>query len=61
LFYGNYRECLVRYDNETGKGDHRHIGEREESYHFKCVETLISDFQSDVERIRRTKNGKKKY
>jgi len=22
--------CVVRYDNEAGKGDHRHYGEREE-------------------------------
>ena len=40
---------LVRYDNESGKGDHRHIGAKEESYPFKDVETLVRDFLSDVD------------
>ncbi len=31
LFCGRPGECLVRYDNEPGKGDHRHYGNREES------------------------------
>jgi hypothetical protein len=42
----------VRYDNERGKGDHRHIGAKEEPYDFKDVETLVSDFRSDIERLR---------
>lgn len=42
----------VRYDNEKGKGDHRHIGTREESYRFTDVETLVSDFLSDIEHLR---------
>jgi hypothetical protein len=37
--------CVVRYDNETGKGDHRHIGRREEPYRFVDLETLIHDFR----------------
>ena len=36
--------CMVRYDNETGKGDHRHEGNREEPYAFMDVETLVADF-----------------
>jgi hypothetical protein len=51
-FYGRPGERLVLYDNERGKGDHRHYGEREELYRFKDVETLIADFMSDVRRIR---------
>lgn len=55
LYYGLADgRCLVRYDNETGKGDHRHFGEREERYDFKDPETLLSDFLNDVERLRRT-------
>lgn len=27
--------CVVRYDNEVGKGDHRHVGARESVYVFK--------------------------
>jgi hypothetical protein len=44
--------CLVRYDNETGKGDHRHFQDREAPYRFKDVETLVTDFLLDVENIR---------
>jgi hypothetical protein len=45
--------CLVRYDNETGKGDHRHYGENEEDYRFISREQLIADFRADVERVRK--------
>ena len=41
-------ECVIRYDNEAGKGDHRHIGNRESSYAFVDVETLLGDFQRDI-------------
>jgi hypothetical protein len=56
LFYGNAKgECLVRYDNETGKGDHRHTIEgEEEPYTFINVETLVADFQRDIDIIRRS-------
>jgi Family of unknown function (DUF6516) len=36
--------CVLRLDNEAGKGDHRHIGEREEPYTFVSVDRLIEDF-----------------
>jgi len=39
---------LVRYDNETGKGDHKHIGEIETAYQFESVEKLVRDFFADV-------------
>lgn len=45
--------CLVRYDNEAGKGDHRHYGEHEEDYRFISREQLIADFRADVERARK--------
>lgn len=41
-------ECVIRYDNEAGKGDHRHIGSRESSYAFVNVEKLLADFQRDI-------------
>jgi len=44
-------ECVMRYDNEAGKGDHRHIDGREEAYAFSDAETLLADFYDDVERI----------
>lgn len=40
------RECVLRYDNETGKGDHRHIGPQEEPYQFTRVEKLFHDFEA---------------
>ncbi len=39
---------LVRYDNEQGKGDHRHVAQQEEPYRFTSLEELISDFERDV-------------
>ena len=52
LHYGRAGETLVRYDNEAGKGDHRHINGLEEPYRFVDVETLQADFIRDVEGIR---------
>ena len=50
LFFGASGVSRVRYDNERGKGDHRHVGDREYEYKFSSVEQLLADFQSDVER-----------
>ncbi len=45
--------CLVRYyDNERGKGDHRHLGDLETPYAFVDIESLVADFLADVARIR---------
>lgn len=43
-------ECVLRYDNEVGKGDHRHVGGKEHGYVFTTPEQLIADFQRDIER-----------
>lgn len=45
--------CTLRYDNEAGKGDHRHIGTREEKYTFISPEKLLDDFWADVDARRR--------
>jgi hypothetical protein len=39
---------LVGYDNERGKGDHRHIGETQSPYVFVSEEHLLEDFWRDV-------------
>lgn len=52
LFYGAEGRRMVGYDNEKGKGDHRHYEGREEPYRFTSPEALISDFLADVGRIR---------
>jgi hypothetical protein len=41
--------CVVRYDNERGKGDHRHIGGGEMPYRFADLAGLLVDFRRDVE------------
>lgn len=51
LYCGRGGNCIVRYDNEAGKGDHRHYGNREENYRFESLEKLIADFQEDCTRI----------
>lgn len=40
--------CVLRYDNEAGKGDHKHVGEREVPYRFIDLGTLQADFWKDV-------------
>ena len=42
--------CVVRYDNEVGKGDHKHSGGGEVAYLFTGPETLLADFWNDVAR-----------
>jgi hypothetical protein len=41
--------CVLRYDNESGKGDHKHLGSREVPYAFEDVESLQVDFWTDVD------------
>lgn len=52
LFYGKRGERIIGYDNEAGKGDHRHMRDREETYDFSSYETLIRDFLADVRKER---------
>lgn len=42
--------CVVRYDNEVGKGDHRHIDEKEIAYAFTTPDKLIVGFRRDIAR-----------
>lgn len=51
LYCGESGKCIVRYDNEAGKGDHRHYGEtREMAYDFESVDRLLQDFREDCAR-----------
>lgn len=40
--------CVLRYDNESGKGDHKHIGDQETPYVFTTPRQLLADFWEDV-------------
>ena len=42
--------CVLRYDNEPGKGDHRHVGDQEMPYAFSTPGRLFDDFYEDVVR-----------
>ena len=52
LFYGRPGVREVGYDNERGKGDHRHFRGVETAYVFRSVEQLMRDFWSDVRTVR---------
>ena len=44
--------CVLRYDNEAGKGDHRHVGDVETEYRFTTPDQLLADFWRDVDQWR---------
>ncbi len=44
--------CVLRYDNEAGKGDHKHLGEEQTPYSFTTPAQLLADFWNDVDRWR---------
>jgi hypothetical protein len=44
--------CVLRYDNEHGKGDHKHVGENDFPYIFISPNTLLVDFWNDVDNWR---------
>ena len=50
LAYVVAERCVVRYDNERGKGDHRHVGAVEEPYVFSTADQLMVDFEADIAR-----------
>jgi hypothetical protein len=46
-------EYVLRYDNEAGKGDHKHTLAREQAYAFKSPEKLVEDFLNEARRMDR--------
>ena len=46
-------DCVLRYDNEAGKGDHRHTRTKESTYVFESPDKLIQDFLREARRIYR--------
>jgi hypothetical protein len=45
-------QCVLRYDNERGKGDHKHVGEVEVPYASTTPQALLNDFWNDVDNWR---------
>ncbi len=58
LFYGRPGERLVLYDNERGKGDHRHFREIETPYAFTTRKKLVEDFLADVRAVQAEEEGR---
>jgi hypothetical protein len=50
LAYVANNERVIGFDNERGKGDHKHVGSAETPYSFKGVDQLINDFQNEVKK-----------
>lgn len=50
LYYGRRGICLVRFDNEQGKGDHMHIMDTEIPYDFRDIPALLRDFRKAIEK-----------
>lgn len=50
LVYLKNRVRVVGFDNERGKGDHKHLGDVELPYRFVDVEKLIEDFIAEVDK-----------
>lgn len=48
LYFGMVGTCLVRFDSEQGKGDHKHIKGVESPYQFKDIPTLLKDFREAI-------------
>jgi hypothetical protein len=40
--------CVLRFDNEAGKGDHKHLGTEQVSYVFTTPARLVDDFWQAV-------------
>jgi len=43
-------QCVVRFDNEIGKGDHKHVGGVEAPYDFHSPDQLMADFRAEIAR-----------
>jgi hypothetical protein len=52
LFYGKNSQRIVGFDNERGKGDHKHILGVETSYDFTTLAQLLDDFEAEIVAIR---------
>ena len=51
LAYVINNQCVLRYDNEAGKGNHAHINGQEVSYNFVSTEQLVDDFFAQIKRM----------
>ena len=45
---------VLGYDNERGKGDHRHVHDAGQSFTFAGIDDLLDRFVAEVENLRRS-------
>ncbi|MEZ5332212.1 MAG: DUF6516 family protein [Thermoanaerobaculia bacterium] len=45
---------IIGYDNERGKGDHRHFKGEEKPYRFVSIDALLARFITEVDQERRS-------
>jgi Family of unknown function (DUF6516) len=55
LAYVVENSCVIRFDNEAGKGDHKHVGAKEAAYTFVDLKTLRADFFTEIRKRSRKK------
>ena len=41
--------CVLRYDNERGKGDHKHLDDLEMPIEWTSLGELLADFDRDIQ------------
>ena len=46
------RRRVLGCDDERGKGDHRHVDDREEMFDFVAIDDLVDRFVAEVEAMR---------
>jgi hypothetical protein len=42
--------CVLRFDNESRKGDHKHVGTKEVPYAFTSLTNLVTDFLNEIDK-----------
>jgi hypothetical protein len=45
--------CVLRFDNEAAKGDHKHVGGVESPVAFSDPDQLLADFMAEMTRWNR--------
>jgi hypothetical protein len=56
LFCGRAGERIIAFDNERGKGDHRHWLGTETRYEFMTLKQLLADFEALI-KLERAPHG----
>jgi len=57
MVYIHKNERIIGYDNERGKGHHKHYFGKEEKISFNDWNDLVEMFKEDVKRLRRNLYG----